>query len=426
MYKIRIILLFWILILCPFILKSQNETSSPYSSFGVGILSQQSNAISASMGGVGYSLQEKNNINFKNPASYVAFDSSSFNVDFAFSVFNSTLKTDIAKHQSIRAKFDYLAIGLPITSRWATSIGVIPFSEVGYNIYDSTQTEEVGKVNYRYSGSGGLMQLFWGNGFKITNNFSLGLNLSYLWGNLNSSKFAEFDDLTIYNTKIMQNKLVDGMRFNIGLQYKIPLKNKQELAIGVSYENSLFMPTRENMIITNYRGRYDLISTFDTIQMHIKENSIKGTMRLPQFVGVGLSYKVSTKYLFAADFTWQNWKKFSNDHKELFQDNLITAVGMQYVPNAKSGQYMSKINYRAGVSYSTGYIVVQEHPISSYSFSVGAGFPITTFSSFSLINVKLEYGKMGTTSHGLIDDSYWRLTLNINLNEKWYQRVKLD
>lgn len=98
------------------------------------------------MGGVGYSLQEKNNINFKNPASYVAFDSSSFNVDFAFSVFNSTLKTDIAKHQSIRAKFDYLAIGLPITSRWATSIGVIPFSEVGYNIYDSTKQRRLEKL----------------------------------------------------------------------------------------------------------------------------------------------------------------------------------------------------------------------------------------------------------------------------------------
>ena len=425
MYKIRIILLFWILILCSFILKSQNETSSPYSSFGVGILSQQSNAISASMGGVGYSLQEKNNINFKNPASYVAFDSSSFNVDFAFSVFNSTLKTDLAKHQSIRAKFDYLAIGLPITSRWATSLGVNPFSEVGYNIYDSLQTEEVGRVNYRYSGSGGLMQLFWGNGFKITNNFSLGMNISYLWGNLNSTKYVEFDDVTIYNTKIMQNKLVDGMRFNIGLQYKIPLKNKQELAIGLSYENSLFMPTRENLIITNYKGRYELISTFDTIQIFVKENSIKGKMKLPQFVGVGLSYKVNSQYLFAADFTWQNWKKFSNDQDQ-FRDNLITAIGMQYVPNAKSNKYISKIIYRAGFSYSTGYMVILEHPIPSYSISIGTGFPISTFSSFSSINLKLEYGKMGTTSYGLIDDSYWRLTLNINLNEKWYQRVKLD
>lgn len=426
MYRIRTILTLWILILFPFISKSQNETSSPYSSFGVGILNQQSNATSASMGGVGYAIQEKNNINFKNPASYTNFDSSTFHVDFAFSVINSTLRTDDAEHQSMRAKFDYLVIGLPITSRWSSSLGVIPFSEVGYNIYDSTEVEHIGKVNYRYSGSGGLMQLFWGNGFKITNHFSLGLNLSYLWGNLNSSKYAEYDDLTIYNSKITQNILVDGMRFNIGLQYRFPLKNRQELMVGISYENSLFMPTREDMTVMNYRGPFALISTFDTVWVRVKEDGIKGKMKLPQFVGVGLGYKVDSRYLFAADFTWQNWKKFSDDPKDQFHDNLITAIGMQYVPNAKSNRYISKINYRAGFSYSTGYIVIREHPIPSFSISVGAGFPITTFSSSSLINVKLEYGKMGTTSYGLIDDSYWRLTLNINLNEKWYQRVKLD
>lgn len=427
MYRIRTILILWILILCPFILKSQNETSSPYSSFGVGILNQQSNATSASMGGVGYAIQEKYNINFKNPASYTNFDSSTFHVDFAFSVIKSTLRTEDAEHQSIRAKFDYLALGLPITSRWASSVGVIPFSEVGYNIYDSTETEQDGKINYRYSGSGGLMQLFWGNGFKITNHLSLGLNLSYLWGNLNSTNYVEFEDMiTYYNSKIMRNKLVDGMRFNVGLQYKFPLKNKQELMVGISYENSLFMPTREDMTVMNYRGPFALISTFDTVWVRVKENGIKGKMKLPQFLGVGLGYKVDSRYLFAADFTWQNWKNVSNDKDDQFQDNLITAIGMQYVPNARSNRYISKINYRAGFSYSTGYIVIREHSIPSYSISVGAGFPISTFSSSSFINLKLEYGKMGTTSHGLIDDSYWRLTLNINLNEKWYQRVKLD
>jgi hypothetical protein len=32
-------------------------------------------------------------------------------------------------------------------------------------------------LNYRYSGEGGLKQFYWGNGFKISENLSLGVNI---------------------------------------------------------------------------------------------------------------------------------------------------------------------------------------------------------------------------------------------------------
>ena len=91
-----------------------------------------------------------------------------------------------------------------------------------------------------------------------------------------------------------------------------------------------------------------------------------------------------------------------------------------------SSKYIKKVSYRAGFRYSTGYMVVKNTPISDFTFSIGAGFPLKTFNTRSSLNIMFEYGKMGTVANDLIDESYMRLSFNFVLHEKWYQRVKLD
>lgn len=407
--------------------QAQNEVSSPYSSFGVGMLNNRSNGINATMGGVGYALRSANYVNFKNPASYVVFDSLSFTADVAFSAYSTTLRTNNVSQKNTRGKFDYLAIGIPINSRWATSVGVIPFSELGYDISDSVNVENVGTADYRYAGEGGLMQLYWGNGFKITENFSIGLNLSYLWGNFNTLRFMEFDNVTIYNSKISEATNVDGLHYSLGLQYKFKVKENHQFMIGLVYENAAFVKTRENILITNYKGSYAYTSTFDTILVQMGDDAVKGQMKIPQFIGGGLSYSYKDKYLFSSDVTWQNWEKFSGTkRKDSLKNNLISSVGFQYIPDSKSSKYIKKVSYRAGFRYSTGYMVVKNTPISDFTFSIGAGFPLKTFNTRSSLNIMFEYGKMGTVANDLIDESYMRLSFNFVLHEKWYQRVKLD
>jgi hypothetical protein len=407
--------------------QAQNELSSPYSSFGVGVLNNRSNGINSTMGGVGYALRNSNNVNFKNPASYVIFDSLSLTADVAFSAFSSTLTTNSITQKNSRAQFDYLAIGIPINSRWATSVGILPFSELGYDISDSVNVQNVGTANYRYAGEGGLMQLYWGNGFKLTENLSIGLNLSYLWGNLNSLKFMEFNNVTIYNSKISEATNVDGLHYTLGLQYKFKIKEDHQFMLGLVYENGAFVKTRDNLLITNYKGGYEYTSTFDTIVIQMGDEAVKGQMKFPQFIGGGLSYSFKDKYLFSSDVTWQNWENFSGTtRKDSLKNNIVSSLGFQYIPDSKSSNYLRKVNYRAGVRYSTGYMVVKDTPISDFTFSIGAGFPLKTFNTRSSLNIMLEYGKMGTKTNDLIDESYMRLSFNFILHEKWYQRVKLD
>lgn len=60
---------------------AQSGTNSPYSQYGLGVLSDQTSGFNRGMNGVGLGFREHNQVNFINPASYSAVDSLSFIFD---------------------------------------------------------------------------------------------------------------------------------------------------------------------------------------------------------------------------------------------------------------------------------------------------------------------------------------------------------
>ena len=57
---------------------AQSGTNSPYSQYGLGLLSSQATGFNRGMNGVAYGFHEHNQVNYMNPASYAAVDSLSF------------------------------------------------------------------------------------------------------------------------------------------------------------------------------------------------------------------------------------------------------------------------------------------------------------------------------------------------------------
>ena len=424
----KIFLLFLTLYSLVFLCIAQNDINSPYSSFGIGNLSPRTNMISASMGGCGYALQNPYYINFKNPASYIAFDSLSFIADLSFNIVNHKLKTGLQEQSGTFAQLGYLTIGLPVVKVWRTSIGIMPFSDIGYGIIDTNSVEHFGVVNNKYMGTGGLQLLYWGNAFKLYKGLSIGFNLAYLFGTINSNSFAEYDELEhSFSTLISNFRYLDGVHISGGVQYQTMIKEKHYLGLGVTYENALKMWSRENVIKLNYFGNYSPTANFDTIVYHVGKDAERSFVKMPHIVGAGISYGYKDRLLVTTDVTWQNWKKFyMQNKKDSLQNNFITALGVQYVPNATSTKYYNRINYRAGTRFSTGYIIINEKPISEFAVSVGFGFPIRTFNFRSSANIMFEYSKLGTLKNNLILQNYFKLSFNFILQERWYQRRKLE
>ncbi len=53
---------------------AQSGTNSPYSQYGLGLLSDQTSGFNRGMNGLGLGFHEHNQVNFQNPASYSAID----------------------------------------------------------------------------------------------------------------------------------------------------------------------------------------------------------------------------------------------------------------------------------------------------------------------------------------------------------------
>lgn len=405
---------------------AQNDISSPYSMYGVGLLSNVTPGAYDAMGKVGYAMQHPHLINFKNPASYVAFDSLSFIGDVAFSIYSSTLSTSHLSQKATYARPGYFTIGLPVTRHWRTSAGVMPFSNLGYSISDNRTVENVGAVSYLYNGSGGLFQIYWGNAFKICKGLSIGLNASYLFGNLAYSKSASIDGENFFNAMNSRTLDLDGIYLSAGLQYFVSVKEKHTLGFGIIYENSAYIWARQ----TDFAYTYTTSSS--TPSDTAKYAKSKGNLQLPQTIGGGFSYQYKDKLWVTADVSWQNWKQFhlsTGAMRENFNDAMNYSVGIQFIPDASSSNYAKKLRLRIGARYSTGYINAttdQTTAISDFSVSAGVGLPLKLFTSNSSIGILFEYGIMGTHQNSLVKESYFRFSMHFTLQEKWYQRVKLD
>lgn len=417
-YKLAVI--FIILIGFQHLLSAQSGISSPYSGFGVGILNNPTNASLSAMGGTSYAIRSNRFINYKNPASYIAFDSLSFIADAAFSFSSNTLKNSEMSQKNSFAQFNYLTIGLPILKVWRTSLGVLPFSSVGYQIEDNSGKD----YYYKYDGDGGLNQFYWGNAFKLTKNLAIGLNASYIWGKIHDTKYAEYDIDYFFNSKIDKINRVNGLYLSAGIQYFQDLKNNHRLGFGVVYENSAYIQVREDLMIGNYTGEYRASYVLDTIVNTIGE---KGRMKLPQSIGGGISYAYKEKWLVSADVTWQNWAKYETmGRSDSLQNNFVVSVGAQFCADPISPKFFRKLKYRAGFRHASGYMAFNGVAIPEYNISLGVSIPLQTFNTNSTINVMFEYGRMGTTSHDLILQDYFRLSFNFILQERWYQRVRLN
>ena len=111
---------------------AQSGTNSPYSQYGIGVLSDQGNSFNRGMNGVGLGLRPHNQINYLNPASYSAVDSLSFIFDAGLSLQMTNFKEGKVSKNVKNASFEYVVGGFRVARNFGVAFGVLPVSNVGY------------------------------------------------------------------------------------------------------------------------------------------------------------------------------------------------------------------------------------------------------------------------------------------------------
>ncbi len=404
-------------------LNAQIRIISPYSRYGLGDLTGNNNAWNNSLGQLGIGIRSPYHVNYSNPASYTAFDSLSFLFEGGFNGEFVTLKSDFQSVSRNYASLGYLLFGMPVTGWWKTSLGIVPFSDVGYSVANYEEFPESGTVIRLYQGEGGINRLFWGNGFLPFKNFSVGLNVSYLFGSMiREAKVLFPDSVSAMNYKELYYVTMNDLYFNLGLQYRIKLHNDLFLNLGAVYAPELKMAAKTDILAATFLYASSGVESMrDTL---VNEEGYKGKIVIPTMLGGGFSFEKNDKWRVGLDYRWQNWEQFrAFDMSDSLVNSWQICAGAEIIPNMDDyNNYLARIHYRLGFIYDRTYLKLRGQNLNEYSFSLGFGLPLRGVKT--MLNLGVQIGTRGTTNQNLIKESYLKMVLGFSIHERWFIKRK--
>lgn len=401
-----------------------NNTSSPFSRFGLGDLHPYSYGRFAGMGGASLGSRHQVQINSSNPASYAAIDSLSFIFEFGADGRISEYKSANSKWTTNDFNFRYFSFSFPVTHWAAATVGISPYADKGYEVYVEEDRPDIGRIGYSYFGTGTISKAYIGAGFNLTESLSVGANVYYLFGTLNQNNSIYFiDDPEQYGLSETEQTRMRDFAYLLGAQYDIKLKTDEFLTIGATFEKKANFTAFHSLTqdkILNYGG--GLLT--DSIK-HIQDEP--GKIQLPTSMGIGLSYTKLNKLEVNADYyhsAWGEAKFYGSTIPELTNQTRYS-LGAEYIPEATSiRSYFKRVQYRAGIHLDKSYLKINNQQLNETGMSFGVGLPVGR--SKSTINLAVELGRRGTVKDNLIRENYTKVSLYLKMFDRWFVQRKFD
>lgn len=399
---------------------AQNVTT-PYSMYGYGILGDRATSMQRQMGSVGYAMNSGRQINVMNPASYASIDSLTFLFDIGADLSLLWQKEGNVKERSTGGGLDYVTMQFPICKFMGASIGMLPYSSVGYAF-----GKDVTHGAMENQGSGGINQAYIGVAGKYAG-FSLGANVAYSFGSIVNDVFStpSTSGQTLFE-HVMQIRDWD---VNFGLQYTARLSRTERITAGVTFapKKSLHGDTWATIQETSRESEADTVASM----------KIGGNYYTPMSLGAGISYshERNSRWMVEADVTFQQWSraKYSALYETANPDNMVfqgmqfcnrakVAVGGEFVPRIR-GNYLERMSYRLGAYVNRDYISIQGNRVKECGITAGFGF--NTPEGKTMVNLGVEWKHRSAHPNPLLTENYLNITLGINVNELWFFQRKI-
>ncbi|HEV8285441.1 MAG TPA: hypothetical protein VGQ09_14085 [Chitinophagaceae bacterium] len=440
--------------LCFFCMAALAQDNSPYSRYGLGDLTPNTNILNRGMGSFSAAYADPLSINFSNPASYSAFLSyqeqrskksasgrALFDVGINFDNHSLRESNNSEKFTSSNALFSYMQVGVPLKRNWGLSFGLRQISRISYKINSFERLNDpvtgfpIDSALTEFTGDGGTFLASAGTGFAIKN-LSVGVNFGYLFGKKEyAAKRAFINDTVEYNSSNHTTKTSFGNIFlSAGIQYKIDLNKNYLLRLGAYGNLKQTMNAEQDVLretfIRTVNGDVRLDSVFE-------EKNIKGKIIYPSAYGLGFIFEKkpdiqNNKYatwLIGVDFVQNNWSQYRfYGNSDLVDDSWELRLGAQIKPEPKKN-YFSNVAFRGGFVVGQDYVnVVNKLPLWGISF--GMGLPLPNYNRLalgqaSIINLSFEYLKRGNNDN-LLKENVFRISVGLSLSDLWFSKRKYE
>ena len=372
---------------------AQNNTNSPYTRYGYGDLSDQSFGNSRAMGGIAFGLRDGAQINPLNPASYTAIDSLTFLFEGGVSLQNMNISGSGVKLNAKNSSFDYLAMQFRLHPRIAMSIGLLPFSNVGYSVSDTqaaTDPTTGNTADYArsYTGDGGL-----------------------------------------HNHQSVAS--VSSYKLDFGAQYTFDINKKHSVTIGAIYSPKLKLGN-------DYSVTTQMVSNSTGTAVSTTTLKPDATFEVPNTFGAGFTYNYDKRLTVGLDYSLQQWSKTKfdvntsdeavrEDFNETYTycDRHKISVGAEYIPNLMGRSYLSHIKYRLGAYYTTPYYKIGgKEATREYGVTAGFGLPVPR--SRSILSISGQFVRISGQESAFVNENIFRVSIGLTFNERWFFKRRVE
>lgn len=410
-------------------------SGSTYSYLGLGTISDFRSSQASGMGLTGAGLFNAERPGFANPAFWGNSVYTSFSAGMSLDYFNAT--DNFGSSENSTVNFGYAHVLIPVyRNRFGIGLSIYPETQSRFNIQGLGRmplpTSE-GIIDVPYSsqniGIGGINRIEAGFGLKVHKNLFVGYAPSLLFGTFKSEYNLFFNNLQFQPTNytIRTRYRAIGHRFGLSAHTNSIFRNRDKLEFGAVF-------SLETTLDANRRLTSDVLAVNRIGTVELVPESELGLRKItyPMSFTAGATYHASRYFLVAAEVNYQQWSRYFDfdqvilDEPNSFtKDRIKVGAGVEYnFYNRGNEGFFNSMVYRAGVSYDTGHLTLQNTDISTLLFSVGLGVPVRTIGSS--IDLNFDFGNRGTKSNNLVNERIFAFRASFNLSELMFLQRRLN
>lgn len=405
------ILLGLLLLFCCYTSLPGQASGSIYSAYGLGDLKPQAHGQVQGLGGAGIGLYSPYFLNTSNPASYTNL-SMQMNMFFDFGLQGSYLLMNSAdtKNSNRSGGLTHLNLWLRFTNNWSTTVGLQPYSAVGYTMKSDRYSDVLGEpYQLIYQGEGGVSRVFWGHSFRISPFISIGANANFLFGSIDKSQTFSSNSV-VSNFVLDEETFLRAFTYDLGIQLHLPVGNDR-LTLGATFNPAINLEHNRNIILDGFSG------------VLVGEGTEESQYGVPMEIGGGLSWKTNN-FLLTADLLYQNWEDLDSSEDIEYVNSWTSRSGIEFIPfKNELLDYEHSLLVRTGFQIRNANWRINGNNFTEWSYTLGLGIPFNRYTHH--LNINYTYSQRGTLDYDLIQDVKHEVAVSFTLRDIWFMKRKI-
>lgn len=389
------------------------QGGSSYSIFNIGDLQTSNTAAGTGLAGIESAVPFSSILNSINPASWSGLRYVSIQAGLTFEQYRvSDANESIWQNRTSLRNF---SAGFPFSERYGGTfgIGVRPYSTVNYRtglLQPVPSGDTTIDANLIYSGKGGVTEGFMGVSVRPVDWLSVGVSPSLYFGTIENTTLVDFPITSLNDAGYVNSDRFSG----VGVTTGVMVRATDDLRLGATFSTPATLDVDRTQLGIFREGGFE-----DTA--NITESSFE--MDIPARMTFGATYRTGRTVL-AGEGLLQSWDGHAR-FGSTARNRLRGAVGAEYLPGTSATSTgMDRWTFRAGAWYEQTYYGLEQGDINAMALTFGFNVPFSStgrLGSWSGMDFALELGTRGTTNNGLTEELFGKFSLELAINELWFQ-----